>query len=156
MSFFNFSQAFAQRSDVLKHWIEDTLSISHELTDFTANVLLDVWLAIVSVTAEEFKIALQLSHLLCQSITLHQSVRWGQLSSCDQISLEDFQVLAEPVDYAVGFLSLNLVFDPHGLDLLLLSLLVLVLATVIGISQLILVEFVLVSQSSNQLALFQG
>ena len=150
----DFSNVFFHNRLSLQHRVKHTLCISHELTDFTANVLLNVRLAIVGITAEEFEITLQFDYLLSQPVTFHKSVGWGQLSCRNQIWLEDLQVFSETFDNGVGLLSLDLILDPHSWNLLLLGLLVSFMLVVVGICEFVLVEFVFISQPLDQFAFF--
>lgn len=145
IDFFDLGETLAQRGNILEHRVEYALRIGHKLTNFIANVLLNVRLAVIRVAAEELEIALQFIDLLGQSIAFDQSVRWSQLACCNQISLEHLQVLPEAFDYGISLLDLNIVFDAHGLNLRLLRLLVLVLSTVISVNELILVEFMFIT-----------
>ena len=145
IDFLDLGETLAQRGNILEHRVEYALRIGHKLTNFIANVLLNVRLAVIRVAAEELEIALQFIDLLGQSIAFDQSVRWSQLACCNQISLEHLQVLPEAFDYSISLLNLNIVFDAHGLNLRLLRLLVLVLSTVISVNELILVEFMFIT-----------
>ena len=77
------------------------------------------------------------------------------MSCSNKISLEDFQVLAEPFHSGISLLRLDLILDFHGLNLLFLRLLVPGLAIVEIVHELIFIELVLIPQSFNEFALFK-
>ena len=58
MGLFNGLDAFLQRWDIFEHRVEDALSIRHKLSDFIAQILLDINMFVICVSDKEIKVAL--------------------------------------------------------------------------------------------------
>ena len=58
MRLFNGLDAFLQWRDIFEHRVKDALSVRHELSDFIAQILLDINMFVICVSDKEIKVAL--------------------------------------------------------------------------------------------------
>lgn len=58
MRLFNLLDAFLQLRHIFEYWIKDALSVRHELSDFIAQILLDINMFVICVSDKEIEVAL--------------------------------------------------------------------------------------------------